>query len=242
VPRISSPPLSPEERKRAAARRFGSSVAPAARSSRPPEERPSDAGGTSVSQKLAVESIRKAYEAKVLGGSQSRVARYVTQADEADAAGDPLAAANALRLAASLAPDDEDLAARLRATELAAAIKLAPKYIEQAGYQEGRGEFAEAAASFEKALRARAEDAALHARVARCYLQDGKSLKRAAELARRAVELAPDTASYRIGLGRIYARAGMIQSALAELERAKTLAPGDDSINQLIKQIRRGDE
>jgi curved DNA-binding protein CbpA len=230
--RISPAPPSAEDRKRMAARHFGGSIPPAV-STAP--------ASPSEGQRLAAAQIKERYESQVLGAAQSRVERFISLATEAEKSGDPVSAANNLRMAAALAPENEELARRLEDAETTAAQRLAGKYLEQAGYEEQNRRFTEAAATLERALRGRPSDAALHARTASCYLLGGKDSKRAAQLAKRAVELAPNHASYRTVLARIYASAGMFQSALAELERARTLAPGDDTIKQLIKQIRRGD-
>jgi hypothetical protein len=44
-----------------------------------------------------------------------------------------------------------------------------------------------------------------------------------------------------VTLARIYVTAGMKQSALAEFERAATLAPKDDTIRDWIRRLKRGE-
>jgi tetratricopeptide (TPR) repeat protein len=117
---------------------------------------------------------------------------------------------------------------------------LHKQYLEQAQYEERQGRFPEAARSYERAIRGKEDSAALHDRAAFCYLEGQLDLKKASELARRAVEMAPTSSAYRITLARIYAQAGMVQSALSELERARTADPSNDTIKDWIKRLRRG--
>jgi tetratricopeptide (TPR) repeat protein len=137
-------------------------------------------------------------------------------------------------------PEDSALAARFDDIERQAAATLADQYLEQARYDERRGYFAEAVQAYERVLRGR-PSAAVYERTAHCLVEARIDLKKAADLARKAVEMAPRDMAYRITLARAYARAEKEQSALAELERARTLAPGDDTIKDWIKRVKRGE-
>jgi cytochrome c-type biogenesis protein CcmH/NrfG len=81
--------------------------------------------------------------------------------------------------------------------------------------------------------------ARLFERAAWCYLESGGDLRRAGELAHRAVELDPQNARCRLALARYYSVAQKRPEALAELERAIALAPGDTTIRDWIRRIKR---
>ncbi len=231
---IPARPLTPEERRRALARKLsgaGPSHAPAAAGSAP------DAGPTT--RAAAADELRRRYESRLAAARAERIRAYVQQADAALAAKNLIGAVNSLRLATSLAPADVELAARFRAVEQEASAALSGQYLEQARYDERRGHFVEAAAAYQRVLRGR-PTAETYERTAHCLLEAHSDPKKAAELARKAVELGGGQVAYRITLARAYGAAGMEQSALAELERARTLAPSDDTIKDWIKRIKRG--
>jgi tetratricopeptide (TPR) repeat protein len=185
-------------------------------------------------------ALKQRYEAHLSRARDDRLKRYVQAADDAVAAKNMVAAANALRIAVSLAPEDATLADRFEAIEREAAATLAEQYIEQARYEERRGEFAVAAQAYERALRGR-PSAQLHERAAHCLLEVRGDPKKATDHGRKAVEMAPNEVAYRITLARAYARAGMEQSAIGELERARTLDPSNDTIKDWIKRAKRGE-
>ena len=66
-------------------------------------------------------------------------------------------------------------------------------------------------------------------------------MKLAGEHARKAVALAPNEATPRVTLARVYLAAGMKTSAQNEFERAAQLAPNDDTIKDWLKRLRRGE-
>jgi curved DNA-binding protein CbpA len=230
------PALSAEERRRALARKLGASVPPAARQAA--TDRPATAAPTT--REAAGEALRRRYEARLEQAKQERVQRYVKQADDAIAANNLVAAANALRIAVSLAPEDLPLIDQLDKVERQAAATLSDQYLEQARYDERRGHMAEAAHAYEKVLRGR-PSAHVYERAAHCLLEAQKDPKKAFDLAKKAVELSPNETAYRITLARVYAKAGMEASALGELERARTLDPGDDTVKDWIKRMKRGE-
>jgi curved DNA-binding protein CbpA len=231
-PRVS---VSPEDRRRALARKLGASVPPAG--ARPPSSDPVPAHSP---REAAAEALKQRYEAHLARVRDERLKRYLQAAEDAVASKNMVAAANALRIAVSLSPENSTLAERFEAIEQQASATLSDKYIEQARYEERRGEFATAAQAYERALRGR-PSAQLHERAAHCLLEIRGDPKKASDHSRKAVEMAPNEAAYRITLARSYARAGMEQSALGELERARTLDSSDDTIKDWIKRVKRGE-
>jgi curved DNA-binding protein CbpA len=228
------PALSSDERRRALARKLGASMPP---SRQPPADRPASIPTT---REAAGEALRRRYEARLEQARQERVQRYMKQADDAIAANNLISAANALRIAVSLAPEDVPLADQLEKLERQAAATMADQYLEQARYDERRGHMAEAALAYEKVIRGR-PSAHVYERAAHCLLEAQKDPKKAFDLAKKAVELSPNETAYRITLARVYAKAGMAASAMGELERARTLDPGDDTVKDWIKRMKRGE-
>ena len=117
---------------------------------------------------------------------------------------------------------------------------LADSYLQQAQYEEREGQLEVAARNYERAA-AGMGVAALYDRAASCLLGAQGDMKHAGELARKAVELAPAQAEYRITLARIYACAKMLNSAVKEAERAVKLAPNSEATKTWLKRIKRGE-
>lgn len=220
----------PEDRRRALARKLSAGA---------PGGRPSSSG-VKVPAQAATDAFRDRYERRRAVLRDEQIGRFVKQAEEALTAGNKVAAVNALRIAVSLAPDDPELSARFQALDKDTSGMLSDQYLEQARYEERSHEFGAAAVAYERALRGR-PSAPIYERAAHCLLEARGDARKAVDLARKAVELAPAVLGAHVTLGRAYARAGLAQSALGELERARTLAPDDESVKEWIKRIKRGE-
>lgn len=229
-------PADSEARRRALARKLGVSMPPAARVSSQPAPAPNPV----ASREAAVDDLKRRYEDRVGELKSRQVQRYVTAAEEAERRKDLVSATNALRIAASLAPEDTALGARLREIEGRAQVGLADSYLEQAQYEERESRWLDAAASYRRASRAKPTARVLE-RVAHCLLSGKGDLKEAADFAKRARDAAPDDVNMRLTLGKVYLEAGMKQSALAEFERAQQLSPKDDTIKDWVRRARRSE-
>jgi Flp pilus assembly protein TadD len=84
----------------------------------------------------------------------------------------------------------------------------------------------------------RPTDARAHERTAFATLKSSGNTRRAVEFARKAVELLPANAEYRITLARAYAAAGLDVSASGELDRARELAPSDPRIKAMTAELK----
>ena len=200
---------------------------PAATSSAPPSD-----------PRLAGTALRARYEAARAEAQRQQLGRYVDAARGALERKDYAAAANAYRIAASLAPDDAALQKTCAETAQLAAAALAEGFLKQAEYEAGQDRWVDAALSYAKVCNGRPEDARAHERAAFATLKASGSARRAVEFARRAVELTPKVAEFRITLARSYLAAGFEKSALAELDRAAELAPNDTRIADMIARAR----
>ncbi|MBN2193941.1 MAG: DnaJ domain-containing protein [Polyangiaceae bacterium] len=226
-------PLDPAARRRALARKLGGSVPPP-----PPEPKPADRLPPTASRPNVADDLRRMYAARISRARNDQVQQYLEAAEVALRDMKPLSAVNALRVALSLAPDQEDLVRRLAEVEREANVAMADSFLEQAQYEEREQHWEAAARSYHRASLGK-PTARTHERVATCLLKAEGDPKLALEHARAAVTLAPSQASLRVTLAQVYLAAGMRQSALAEFERAQALAPQDDTIKGWLKRLRR---
>jgi curved DNA-binding protein CbpA len=230
-------PLDNDARRKMLARKLGRSLSPP----RPAPEAPTDppVSQEAIREKVA-EDLRRRYQERLHSAHREQIQHYVKAADRSLEQNNPVSAVNALRIASSLSPEDPTIQRRLEEVQQRASNELADNYIEQAQYEERSNRYAEAALSYERALRGKPSPK-LHERAAFCILQAQGDLKSAGEHARKAVGLAPNDAALRITLGRVYLALAMKSSAQSEFERAAQLAPNDDSIKDWLKRIRRGE-
>ncbi len=241
-------PSDPESRRRALARKLGMSIPPGKSSSVSGERpavtssdrpSPSDRGAIST-REAAADDLKRRYEQRVSDLKRRQIDQYVQSAERSLLGKDLISAANALKIAVSLAPSDVRLRERLDEVQLQAAVTLAASYLEQAQYEEREGRFAEAARSYERVARGKAGPKVFE-RIAYCLLSARGDLRVAAEWGKKAVQAAPEDAGFRVTLARIYLEAGLRQSAVAEFERAATLSPKDDTIKDWLRKARRTD-
>jgi tetratricopeptide (TPR) repeat protein len=226
-------PVDDDARRRALARKLGLSVPPGRGSG----ETKAVQASTPATREAAGEELKRRYEQHVSDLKRRQAEHYEQSADTALASKNLISATNALRIAVSLLPSDERLKKRLEDLQNQTAASLAQTYLDQAQYEEREGRFADAARSFEKAAKGR-PGPKLFERIAHSLLSARGDLKVAAEWAKKAVAQSPDDATYHVTLARIYLEAGLKQSALAEFERAATLAPRDDTIKDWLKKVR----
>lgn len=243
-PSTSLRPSDPESRRRALARKLGRSPSPSGADKHHPtplelEEREQLNAHQDAQRKTwAGDELKRRYQDRVVAARDRQVEVYTRAAKQALDKGDNVGAANALRIAVSLAPDDPELARQL--TEVAGKAKreLSASYQQQAEYEERDEKWLAAAKSYTRALAGR-PDAKICDKIAHCLLSGDGDLREAGEMAKRAVMLQPDSARFRVTLARFYVKAGMKQSAEGELSRAATLAPSDDKVVDWIRQLKR---
>jgi curved DNA-binding protein CbpA len=185
----------------------------------------------------AMDALRRRYEERVSRAKVTQARKYVANGEAAVAKGDTVAAANAFRVAASLAPSDPDVERRAEEAQAKANAVLSETYTRQAEYEEKTGRWIEAARSWTRVCKARPDDAAAHERAANSLVKAGGDLHEAARLADRACALAPKVARYRVALANVYLAAGLVLNARRELDAAGQLAPHDDTIVAMMKRL-----
>jgi curved DNA-binding protein CbpA len=224
-------PPSDAERRRALARKLGLPSAPPPRvSSTPP--------GTASAH--AAEELKRRYEQRREQARLEQQNHYIALGEEALGRNDLAAAANALRIACSIAPENADLAERLGELEQRAAAELWEAYVERGKYAAFEGRHAEAAESFERAAQGR-PSAAHFERAAFHTLEAGGDPKHAVQLAKQAVALAPQSSKCRLTLAHAYFVGRMRESGLGELERARSLEPDSQPIKDFSVRVKRGE-
>jgi Flp pilus assembly protein TadD len=170
-----------------------------------------------------MQSLRHRYEERVNRARTTLANKYRTNAEESLAAGDPVAAANAFRVALTLSPNDSELAQSATAAQAQADGILSATYARQAGYEEKNGQWVDAARSWARVVRA-------------CPKADG-NLHEAARLAQRACSMDPGNPAFHVTLANVYVAAGLTLNARRELETAAQLSPHDATIDALFRRI-----
>lgn len=243
-PSASLRPSDPDIRRRALARKLGRASLPSnaekdTQTEAAQEQQRADlAAQDTVRQDWAADELKRRYQDRVQAARDRQIEVYTRAAKQALDKGDSVGAANALRIATSLSPNDTALAEQLNEVAGKAKHELSSSYLQQAEYEERDEKWLPAAKSYARALSGRPE-ARVYERVAHCLLSGEGDLREAGEAAKKAVLMQPDSAKFRVTLARFYAKAGMKQSAEGELSRAATLAPSDDKINDWIRRLKR---
>jgi curved DNA-binding protein CbpA len=185
----------------------------------------------------AMDALRRRYEDRLRLVRQGEALKYSKQADTALAAGELVAAATAFRIAANLATDDAELERKAQESRVKADVLLGDTYTRQARYEEAHDQWGEAARSWARVCKVRPDDANAHERASHAILKSGGDLREGARLARRACDIEPKNAFYRIALANCYAGAGLTLNARRELDTAAQLAPQDGTIQAMIRNV-----
>jgi curved DNA-binding protein CbpA len=237
APRAPSPKVDAAARREALARRLLGGRHPNAPAGRTGDAAAKAPSPMPLTPEEAVAALRRRYEDRIAQAKLAQARRYAARADEALAGGDTVAAANALRVASGLAPSDTAIKARAAEAQVKADALLASTYMSQAQYEEKNGQWAQAARSWARAAPARPDDAATHERAANAIVKASGDLHEAQRFARRACELAPSVALYRVTLATVYLAAGLELNARRELEAAAQLAPDDATIRTMLEKL-----
>ncbi len=188
--------------------------------------------------KAAAEALRVRYEYAKQEAQRTQIEHYVASGRRAIAAAEWAAAANYFKIASSIAPNDANVQKEAAEVASLAATALADNFARQGDFELQQERYMEAAVSFSKACQGRPEDPKLHERAAFATFRSNNNPRRAVELARRAVELAPNQTQMRITLAYCFMSAGFESSANAELDRAAEMVGKDAKGQALVAAAR----
>ena len=235
VPRAPTVEVGMSARRDALAKRLLGGRSPSSPSS--PSRPPPAPSPSRSSSGEAMGALKRRYDERKAKAKAVQARAYVAKGQEALAAGDAISAANALRVALSLSPEDPELERSAKEAQGRAEELLAGTYERQAAYEEKNGRWTEAARSWARVCRARPDDANAHERGANAIAKAGGDLHEGARLAQQACSISPNNALYRVTLANVYLAAGLALNARRELETAAQLAPQDGSIQSMLKRV-----
>jgi curved DNA-binding protein CbpA len=175
-------------------------------------------------------------KAAVDPGQLDMVRKHLSEALTASDAGDMEAAARSLALLEALEWDRPELRKIYDEVERKVAVALADTYVQQARYETRQQRWKQATRSWLKACLGRPQDAECHRAAAETILLGKGDLRKARDLAKKAVELAPREASHRRVLGHVYLEAKMYNNARRELEIAVSLNGVDVETRDLLRR------
>jgi curved DNA-binding protein CbpA len=234
APKGPMPTVDAAARREALARRLLGGRPPPT-SSAPPAQRAPAQPVPSAGDAMA--ALRRRYEDRKSLARAAQARKYMTNGEAALAAGDAVAAANAFRVAATLTPDDAELARRAREAQARADDMLAETYTRQAGYEERNGQWVDASRSWTRVCKTRPNDANAHERAAHALVKAEGDLHEAGRLALRACSLDSGNPHFHLTLANVYLAAGLSLNARRELETAAQLAPHDGTIQAMLKRV-----
>lgn len=159
-------------------------------------------------------------------------------ASELVAKGDLLGASNTMQIAVAMAPEDPAVKSEALEIQRKLLVQLAPQNVDAAREAERSKSFERAAMLWSKVVSARPEDFEANYRLGRCLLTIGRELPRAAEAARRAVNIAPRRIDGHLLLAEVFEAAGKPVSAKAAVEQAAKLDPTSLAVKDLLARLR----
>lgn len=207
------------------------SMPPHAAGAKTASARPSGDGG---------EGLKRRYEERVKLARKAQGEKYLLLAAEAEKKNDLLGAATAYKVAlASLADQEGDPAvvSNAKAVIAKADASLIDTYLRQAQYEERSGHWIDAAKSWQRVARGRPNEARAHERAANALVLSKGDLHVAAELAKRAIQVEPGNADFKLTLATVFFEAGLGLNARRELEAAAQLSPRNANIQALLKRV-----
>ncbi len=210
------------------------------RRARSPSPRPSSTASTRQDRKEVLRNL--ASSLRVTGeqtGGVSPLRRHLSAAKRSESAGDLAEAANHVRNALLVAPDDEAVKAEYDRINGRLAAELASTYEERAQYEQKHGKWAAAALSWSKVVAGRPEDAMAARSAAEALVEARGDMHKAKSLAQRATELEPNCVDNLRVLARVYIAAGLELNARRVLQDASKLDPNDEMVENLLRELGR---
>ena len=135
-------------------------------------------------------------------------------------------------------PNNPDLIREYDRVSKVVSRNLAANYEKQAQYEEKTGNWQSAARSWSRSSDGKPEDPVAARRAAQAMLKASADLHRAQSYAQKAVLLDGKNVENLTVLARVYLAAGLKLNAIRELEKAAQLAPKDEMVNNLLREVR----
>lgn len=227
-PASPSQPIDPAVRQRALdamRRRLGAVVPPQARASvTPPVPAPMPAP--------QMPSARSAAEER-----ESRVARLISDGEEAQKKGDFAAALESFRGALQINKDDLAIKARVDAVDQLVKTQRTGENIEKAREAMRDGKADLAAMYWEKAWEGRSNDATLLVNAAEVLAKYGNNRGKVKELAQRALAIDPKSVKAHIVLAQVFTAAGLKASARGAVDSIAKLDPNNPALKELREKL-----
>jgi hypothetical protein len=189
----------------------------------------------------AMDALKRRYEDRRVDAAKAQAKKYRDAGDVAKSKNDPVSAASAYKIAASFLPEDAELQALAASSQKAADQILAENYLKQAHYEERSAHWPEAARSWAKVVKGRPNEPGFHDRLANAILHAEGDLHAAADAAKHAIELSPNSAPFRVTLVNVYVAAGLNIAARRELEAVLKAHPENAQALALMKRIQKGE-
>jgi len=179
----------------------------------------------------AIKGLQQSLRSSAMSASRvDPVVALLKRAQDAERAGDMLAAASALQSALALDSNRVEIQQQYERVSKAVTRSLADNYEKQARYEEKMGKWAAAAMSWDRVSEGRPNDVNAARSAAEAMLKAGGDLYRAQRLAQRAVDIAPSDVANVVVLARVLLAAGLRLNAKRELEKAVKLDPQNEMI------------
>lgn len=185
-----------------------------------------------------LQSLARLHAAHQLRQRQEKASEAEQEINRTLSDGDYDGAVKLIRHALSLAPDDAALKARLEQAQTLLAASQADRHIASALSAEKAGRWEAAAECWVRASAGRPQDADLLVNAANALREAMSDLPRAADLAKRAVQLRPTAASF-VCLGRVFLAGGHIASARSALDSAARLSANHPGVLELARLLRK---
>jgi tetratricopeptide (TPR) repeat protein len=191
------------------------------------------------SKEDAMDAMKRRYEAQMDVASAEQAKVYAAAGAELMAKKSFVQAANSYRLALAMNPNDEAIKTAAEEAFAQANEILVETYQKSARDEERNENWPEAARQWTRVAQIKTTDAIAADHAANAIQKAGGDLRQAADLAKRAISLAPKQVGYRITLANVYIAAGMTQSARRELEVALELSPTNKHIPTMLKSLKK---
>ncbi|MBN2493883.1 MAG: DnaJ domain-containing protein [Deltaproteobacteria bacterium] len=191
-------------------------------------------------ERLKEERRQRLMKRSPLTARRAKARRHHREALDAMEAKNYQKAANSMRLAMALDPDNAEYKKLLEDVEPEAAKLKGDREYRRGRYEEEMGNFEEALSAYLLAVEANPEHVSVLERAAKLMLKLDRELRQALTFCRLAIELEPDNADVVEILADIYLALGMEKNALREYNRYLKLQPlAEDKIKVKIEKAKK---